>query len=397
MPSNGALDDIRVLDVTQVMAGPYCAMLLCDMGADVIKVEPPEGDSSRRMAGASTADSPSFNAVNRGKRGVVIDLKSTEGRGVFERLAASADVLIENFRPGVMARLGLDYPRLATQNPGLIYASISGYGQTGPKANRGGFDLVAQGVSGIISVTGEPGRMPVKAGVPITDLGAALFAVSGILAALYHRAVRTGRGQYIDTSLVEAGLALSVWEATEYFSGVGVPGPLGSAHRMSAPYQAIRCLDGYITLGGANDRIFRRLCDLLGHPTWADDADYSDDTARVKNREALAKQIQGITEKESCRHWLDLFEAHDIPCGPINDYAAVVRDSQIQARGMVVETEHPTLGTIKTLGSPLKFSETPTVAGQPAPLLGQHTDAVLHEAGYDDDEIARLRDSKAVK
>jgi crotonobetainyl-CoA:carnitine CoA-transferase CaiB-like acyl-CoA transferase len=209
--------------------------------------------------------------------------------------------------------------------------------------------------------------------------------------------VRTGRGQYIDTSLVEAGVAFSVWEATEYFSGVGVPGPLGSAHRMSAPYQAIRCLDGYITLGAANDRIFRRLCDLLGHPTWADDGDYADDTARVRNREALAQQIQGITEKESCRHWLDLFEAHDIPCGPINDYAAVVRDSQIQARGMVVETEHPTLGTIKTLGSPLKFSETLIAAGQPAPLLGQHTDAVLHEAGYDDEEIARLRDKKAVK
>ncbi|MBF86117.1 MAG: CoA transferase [Acidobacteria bacterium] len=397
MPSHGALADIRVLDVTQVMAGPYCAMLLCDMGADVIKVEPPAGDSSRRMAGASGADSPSFNAVNRGKRGVVIDLKSAEGRGVLERLATSADVLVENFRPGVMAKLGLGYPRLAHLNPRLVYASISGYGQTGPKASRGGFDLVAQGVSGIISVTGELGRAPVKAGVPITDLGAALFAVSGILAALHYRDARTGRGQHIDTSLVEAGVALSVWEATEYFSDGGVPGPLGSAHRMSAPYQAIRCADGHITLGGANDRIFRRVCDLLGHASWADDPDYADDTARVRNRAVLARQIEAITETQSCRHWLDLFDAHDIPCGPINDYAAVVRDPQIQAREMVVETEHPTLGTIKTLGSPIKLSETPVTPARPAPLLGQHTDAVLREAGYDDAEIARLRDAKVVK
>ncbi|MAG70522.1 MAG: CoA transferase [Acidobacteria bacterium] len=396
MPSGGALAGLRVLDVTQVMAGPYCAMLLCDMGADVIKVEPRAGDSTRRMAGAAGGDSPSFNAVNRGKRGIVIDLKSDGGRGVFERLASSADVLIENFRPGVMAGLGLDFATLANVNPRLIYASISGYGQTGPKAACGGFDLVAQGVSGIISVTGEPGRPPTKAGIPITDLGAALFATTGILAAVHHRET-TGRGQQIDTSLVDAGVAMSVWEATEYFSGTGVPAPLGSAHRMSAPYQAVKCSDGYVTLGGANDRIFRRLCDLLGHAEWADDPGYVDDTARVRNRASLAKKIEAITVTEPCAHWLATFDAHDIPCGPINNYAAVVDDPQVQAREMVVETEHPTLGTIRTLGSPLKLSATPVTTGRPAPLLGQHTDAVLREAGYDDVEIAKLRESKAVK
>ncbi|HJO38535.1 MAG: CoA transferase [Vicinamibacterales bacterium] len=396
MPSGGTLAGLRVLDVTQVMAGPYCAMLLCDMGADVIKVEPRAGDSTRRMAGATGGDSPSFNAVNRGKRGIVIDLKSDAGRGVFERLASSADVLIENFRPGVMAGLGLDYATLADVNPRLIYASISGYGQTGPKATHGGFDLVAQGVSGIISVTGEPGRPPTKAGIPITDLGAALFATTGILAALHHRAT-TGRGQQIDTSLVDAGVAMSVWEATEYFSGTGVPAPLGSAHRMSAPYQAVKCSDGYITLGGANDRIFQRVCGLLGHAEWATDPDYVDDTARVRNRAALAKKIEGITETEPRDHWLELFEAHDIPSGPINNYAAVVDDPQVRAREMVVETEHPTLGTIRTLGSPLKLSATPVTTGRPAPLLGQHTDVVLREAGYDDAEIAKLRETKAVK
>ena len=268
-----ALDGIRVLDLTQVMAGPYCTMLLCDMGADVIKVEPPTGDSTRRMPGAVGTDSPSFNAVNRGKRGVVVDLKQAGGRDAARRLAVSADVLVENYRPGVMSRFGLGYEELASQHPALIYTSISGYGQTGPSAGKGGFDLVAQGVSGIMSVTGEAGGPPVKVGVPITDLGAGLFAVIGILSALLARA-RTGRGQLVDTSLVDAGVAMSVWEATQYFSGRGVPEPLGSAHRMNAPYQAIRCADGYVTVGAANDRIFRRLCDALGHPEWVADADY---------------------------------------------------------------------------------------------------------------------------
>src|SRR6185503_10121683 len=263
-----ALEGVRVLDVTQVMAGPFCAMQLCDMGADVIKVEPPEGDSSRRMSGATGSDSPSFNAVNRGKRGIVLNLKTDAGQSAFQRLAARADILIENFRPGVMRSFGLDYASLADGHPGLIYVSISGYGQTGPSATKGGFDLVAQGVSGLMSITGEPGGAPVKVGVPLTDLGAALFALTGILAALQYRH-RTGRGQQIDTSLIEAGVALSVWEATEYFAGLGVPQPMGSAHRMTAPYQAIRCADGYITIGANTDRLFQRLAEVLGHPEWA--------------------------------------------------------------------------------------------------------------------------------
>ena len=262
-----ALDGLRVLDLTQVMAGPFCSMLLCDMGADVIKVEPPAGDSTRRMPGAVGADSPSFNAVNRGKRGIVVDLKRPDGRGAVRRLAAVSDVLVENYRPGVLAKFGLGYAELSQRCPRLVYASISGYGQTGPSAGKGGFDLVAQGVSGLMSVTGEAGRPPVKAGIPVTDLGAALFALAGILSALLARA-RTGRGQLVDTSLVDAGVALSVWEATQYFSGRGVPEPLGSAHRMNAPYQAIRCADGHMTIGAANDRTFQRLCEALGHPEW---------------------------------------------------------------------------------------------------------------------------------
>ncbi len=390
-----ALDGIRVLDVTQVMAGPFCSMVLCDMGADVIKVEPPGGDSTRRMPGAAGADSPSFNAVNRGKRGVVIDLKQSGGQAAVRRLALASDVLVENYRPGVLDRFGLGYEDLARERPRLVYASISGYGQTGPLAPRGGFDLVAQGVSGLMSVTGEPGRPPAKAGIPVTDLGAGLFALAGILAALIARS-HTGRGQWVDTSLVDAGVALSVWEATQYFSGLGVPEPLGSAHRMNAPYQAIRCADGYVTIGAANDRTFRRLCEALDHQEWETDPDYSDNAQRVRHRDALAARIETVMQTQPRAHWLARLEAHGVPCGPINDYGEVLADPHVRARGLVVETDHPTLGRVQTLGTPLKLSDTPLVPGRPAPLIGQHTDDVLGEAGFSAAEIAALRRTGAV-
>ena len=384
-----ALDGVSVLDVTQVMAGPFCAMQLCDMGADVIKVEPPEGDSTRRMAGARGSDSASFNAVNRGKRGIVLNLKRPPAQEAFRRLARRADVIIENYRPGVMRGFGLDYPALSTDHSALIYASISGYGQTGPYAEKGGFDLVAQGVSGLMSITGEPGGAPGTVGVPLTDLGAGLYALSAILAALYYRS-RTGLGQYIDTSLVEAGVALSVWESAEYFAGGGIPQPMGSAHRMTAPYQAVRCADGFMTLAAANDRLFRRLSALLGHEEWTTNPDYADDTNRVRNRSALVALIEAETMTRPRAHWVALFEANGLPCGPINDYAQVFADPHIRARGMVVETEHPTLGHLQTLGSPVKMSATPPLTGRRAPLLGEHTREVLLDAGYSDEEIAAI-------
>jgi crotonobetainyl-CoA:carnitine CoA-transferase CaiB-like acyl-CoA transferase len=391
-----ALAGLRVLDATQVMAGPFCAMLLADLGADVIKIEPPAGDSTRQMPGAAGLDSPSFNAVNRGKRGAAVNLKTAQGREVFARLARASDIVIENYRPGVMAGLGLGYDVLAAANPRLIYASISGYGQTGPHRTKGGFDLIAQGVSGIMSVTGEPGGAPAKAGVPLTDLSAGLFALVGILAALHHRE-RSGVGQYIDTALVDAGVALSVWEATEYFAGGTIPMALGSAHRMNAPYQAIRCADGYITLGAANDRLFKRLCEILGRLEWLERPEFADNASRVRNRKLLADQIEEITLREHRRHWLELLDANDIPCGPINDYEQVFADPQIRAREMVVDTEHPTLGRIKTLGSPIKMSATPPDVSRRAPLFGEHTDAVLREAGYSDAQIAALREANAIR
>jgi crotonobetainyl-CoA:carnitine CoA-transferase CaiB-like acyl-CoA transferase len=384
-----ALEGIRVLDVTQVMAGPFCAMQLCDMGADVIKVEPPGGDSTRRMAGARGTDSAGFNAVNRGKRGIVLDLKASGGQQAFKRLVGRTDIVIENYRPGVMRTFGLDYASLAPAHPSLIYASISGYGQTGPSASKGGFDLIAQGVSGLMSVTGEPGRPPVKVGVPLTDLGAALFAVSAILAALHYRH-RTGRGQYIDTSLVEAGIALSVWESAQYFAEGVTPEPLGSAHRMFAPYQAIRCADGYITLGAANDRLFQWTCELLGHPEWAQDPAYANDTLRVRNRAALVGQIEAITVLQTRDYWLAQFDAAGIPCGPINNYAEAFADPQVQSREMVVDVDHPTLGRLRMVGAPVKMSETPPRANRRAPVLGEHTREVLREAGYSDEDIAAL-------
>jgi formyl-CoA transferase len=390
-----ALDGLRVLDVTQFMAGPFCAMLLADLGADVIKIEPPAGDSTRHMVGAVGAESPAFNAVNRGKRSVVLNLKTAEGQAAFVRFARTADIVVENYRPGVMSSLHLDYAALRTYNPRLIYASISGYGHTGPDSAKGGFDLVAQGVSGIMSITGEPGRPPVKAGIPLTDLGASLFALVGILAALRDRE-RSGRGQSVETSLLEAGLALSVWEATEYFSGQGIPAPTGSAHRMTAPYQAIRCADGYVTIGANNDRLFRRLCAVLDHADWADRTEFADNTNRVKHLRDLATLIEGVTGTRPRSHWLGLFEANDIPCGPINDYGQVFADPQVIARDMVVQTEHPVLGRLRTLGSAIKLSETPANPLRRAPLLGEHTNQVLSESGFTVEEMDILRRAGAI-
>ena len=377
--NTGALTGLRVIDLTQVMAGPFCTMLLADLGADVIKIEPPQGDSTRTMPGAVGTDSPSFNAVNRGKRSSVVNLKTREGVEAVRTLARSADIFVENYRPGVMESLGLDYASLSALNPRLIYASISGYGQTGPQRGKGGFDLVAQGVSGIMSVTGEPGGAPVKSGIPLTDLGAGLFATVGILAALEHRH-KTGRGQQVETSLLDAGVGLSVWESTQYFSGRGIPERLGSAHRMSAPYQAFRCADGYITIGGANDRTFRRICEVLGHPEWREMPEFLTDGMRIKNRADLTARNEAITATKPRAHWLELFDANNIPCGPINDYSQVFQDPQVLARELVVDVEHPTLGAIRALGSPIKLSATPPDVRRRAPLLGEHTEEVMTQA-----------------
>ena len=384
-----ALAGLRVLDATQVMAGPFCTMLLGDMGADVVKLEPPGGDSTRTMAGSSGTESPGYWGVNRNKRGIVVDLKDPRGQRIFRALAARSDVLVENGRPGAMNGLGLGYQDLRKENPALIYASISGFGHTGPYATRGGFDLVAQGMSGLMSVTGEPGRPPAKCGVPVTDLTAGMLALQAILAAYVHR-LRTGEGQHVDASLFEAGIALAVWESAQYFSGGGIPEPLGSAHRMFAPYQAVRCSDGYITLGSASTPTWERLARALGRADLLERPEYASATDRVKNRERLAAEIESVTTTKTRAHWLELLEKQGVPCGPILDYQEVFDDPHARARGMVQEIEHPQAGRIRAVGPAVKLSETPARITRPSPTYGQHTAEVLGELGYAPDEIRAL-------
>jgi crotonobetainyl-CoA:carnitine CoA-transferase CaiB-like acyl-CoA transferase len=392
----GALDGIRIVDQTQVMAGPFASMLLADMGAEVIKVEPPEGEHSRHVGPeAAPGVSASFLAVNRGKRGITLDLKQPEGVAVLKRLVATADVLVENYRPGVAARLGVDYPTLAAVNPRLIYCSVSGFGQTGPYASRGGYDLIAQGMAGIMSATGSDGGPPVKVGVPIADLGAGLFALLGILAALRARRL-TGRGQQVDTSLFEAALALSAWEATEYWYTGEIPKRLGTAHRLNAPYQAFRASDGYFTVGAANPKLWPIFAGLIGRGELVQDARFKGVGDRVKNRAALEQEIEVATSKETRAHWLAKCEAAGIPAGPIYSIPEAQADPHAQARGMVQELDHPQAGRVKALGNPVKLSRSPATLRSAAPLLGADTDAVLAGIGYGTSEIADLRARRVV-
>ncbi|PSK85966.1 formyl-CoA transferase [Murinocardiopsis flavida] len=387
-----ALSGVRVLDISQVLAGPYAAMLLADLGADVIKVEAPgHGDHSRQMA-PRVADNVSgaYLAVNRNKRGVAIDLKDERGRGLLHRLAETSDIVIENFRPGVAARLGIDYATLSALNPRLIHCSISGFGQSGPYAPRGGFDLVAQGMAGLMSVTGEPGGPPVKCGVPITDLGSGLFATYGILAALAARE-RTGRGQQVDTSLFETGLGLGVWEAVEYFHTGATSQPTGSAHRLGAPYQAFRCLDGHFTVGADGDRHWPRFCEVIGRPDLPGDPRFGTNADRLANLPDLVEQIEAQTSTRTRDEWLERLEAAGVPAGPINTVPEALSDPHTRARNMVVDVEHDTLGPLKALGPVVKLSETPAEVRTAAPGLGQHTDEVFGQLGVDADTIDGLR------
>jgi crotonobetainyl-CoA:carnitine CoA-transferase CaiB-like acyl-CoA transferase len=375
-----ALGGMRVIDLTQVMAGPFCTMLLADLGADVIKVEPPGGgDQTRHSWGRSGkgSDGPAFFALNRNKRSVVLDLRSDHDREKFYGLIGGADVVVENYRPGVAARLGIDYDTLRELNPGLIYASISGFGQTGPYSQRPGYDLIAQGMSGVISVTGQPGAPPAKAGLPVADLGAGMFCLYGILAAYVHKQ-NTGEGQRLEASLFESALALSVWEATEYWASGNVPRPTGTAHRMSAPYQAFKTRDGWMTIGANNQRLWGFLCESIGRPELADDPRFATNPDRMQHRDLLARILEETLSENDTDYWVERLLAGGVPAGPIQDYAQVLDDDpHVRERNMVQSIPHPVEGEVKTLGFPVKFSATPARTLRHPPLLGEHESEIF--------------------
>jgi formyl-CoA transferase len=386
-----ALEGLRVIDLTQAMAAPFCTMNLADLGAEVIKLEPPEGEPTRREGALRrNGHGAQFVAINRNKKSLTADLKRPEGVEIVHRLARTADVFVQNYRPGVAERLGVGYPALAAVNPRLVYCSVSGFGGTGPYASRGGYDLIAQGMSGVISVTGEEDGPLAKSGVPLSDLAAGLFAAYGILAALEERE-ESGLGQHVDTSLLEAAMALTVWESTEYWATGRVPGPLGSAHRLSAPYQALRARDGYLTVGATHDRFFEGLCRALDRPDLLTDPRFGDRSARLERRAELAAELEKTTTGEDRAHWLARLEREGIPSGPINSYPEALADPHTLARRMVVDLMHPGAGPVKALGVPIKLSDTPGAVERPAPLLGEHTAALLTELGYSEAEQQALK------
>jgi formyl-CoA transferase len=389
----GALKGVRVLEVCQIMAGPFCGALLGDMGADIIKVEKPNGgDDARRMGRYfDGGEGHGFMNLNRNKRSLAIDLKSEKGCALLFELAEGADALIENFRPGTMDRLGFGYEEFRKVNPGLIYASISGYGHTGPFRDKGGFDLVAQGLSSLMSFTGEPGRPPVKIPIPVCDLNAGIYTAFSILSAYIHK-LRTGEGQRIDTSLVDAGLGYTFWQSSQFFPEGEVPVPRGSAHEVTAPYQAFKCSDGYIALGAANQSNWERTCKAIGREDLMDRDEYKTDKDRAINYLELAGELDEIFTKETRDEWLRRLEAENVPCGPILNMAETFDHPQVKNREMAVEVDHPTAGKTRVLGFPPKLSGTPGIVYRPAPTLGQHTDEVIGELGKNDEEIRALRD-----
>jgi crotonobetainyl-CoA:carnitine CoA-transferase CaiB-like acyl-CoA transferase len=384
----GPLSGMRVLELAQIMAGPTAGMMLADMGADVIKVEKlPGGDDSRsyrepRVNGVSAP----FMILNRNKRGIALNLKHPQGREILLRMVRDADVLTENYRRGTLEKLGLGYDVLAAVNPGLIYCAVSGYGRDGPFGDKGGFDLIAQGFAGLMSITGEPGGAPVKPGNSVADINAGILAVVGILAAYTHR-LKTGQGQVVETSLMEAALQQTYWHAAIQFATGASPGPTGSAHILTAPYQAFRAKDGWINIGGANQANWERIAEVLGHPEWRDDPRFRTNSDRMANLPALVEQMNAVLGTRSKAEWIDAFDAAGVPAGPVHSVGEALSHPQTLARGMVVDLVHPQAGPTKAVGCPVHFSATPTAVTRPAPMLGEHTRALLRDYGYGDPEI----------
>jgi len=391
------LKGVKVLELSQIMAGPTCGLMLADMGADVYKVEKfPKGDDTRnyRREGDSGLP-PGFMILNRGKKSIGINVKSELGKATLLKMVARADVLTENFRVGVMERLGLGYDVLKEVNPALIYCSITGYGRAGPLAEKGGFDLILQAFSGLISVTGEEGGEPVKPGVSIADVNAGILAAVGVLAAYIHR-LRTGMGQRVDTSLLQASMQQMYWYAAAYFAKGIVPKPAGTAHPLIAPYQVFKCRDGRIAIGGANQSNWERIADVLGHPEWKNDPRFDTPDLRLANRAELATLIDEVLATDGLASWLQRFDDASIPAGPVQNVAQALEHEQSRAVGMVVDVDLPDGGKTRALGLPVLFNGHAHTASGAAPRVGQNTLEILREFGFGDAEIQELVISGAV-
>ncbi len=388
----GPLHDIRVLDLTRVLAGPFATMVLRDLGAEVIKIEQPGvGDESRGVGPFSNEVSLYFMSINRGKKSITLNLRTERGKKIFLDLMKQSDIVIENFRPGVMKRLGLCYESLKPHNPRIIYAACSGFGQTGPYSTRGAYDMIIQGMGGLVSITGEPGRPPVRVGASIADITAALFTAVGILAALHHRE-QTGVGQLVDVAMLDCQVAILENAIARYLSTGQVPQPLGSRHPSFTPFEAFETQDGYIVLAIGNNTLWANFCTEIGQPQLINDERFKTNALRTEHYDELRPILADIIKTRTTDQWIADMERAGIPCGPINTIDEVVAHPQIQAREMLVSVEHAVAGTVQMAGIPIKLSETPGAVETPAPDLGEHTDDVLSELlGLKGNEIAMLR------
>ncbi len=393
---SGPLSGCRVIELAHIMAGPVAGLMLADMGADVIKVEKLAGDDTRRFIPPTIkGESAAFMMMNRNKRGIVLDLKSEGGKSALRRLVRDADVVIENYRLGTMEKLGLGYDELSKLNPGLIYCEVSGFGRTGPYAHRGGFDLIAQGMSGLMSITGEgPGRPPVKVGAPVSDITAGILAAMGIAAAYVHK-LKTGEGQKVDTSLFEAAITQTYWQSAIAFATGVAPAAMGSAHPLNAPYQAFQTADGYINIGAANQANWERMLKILDAEDLNDDPRFSTNAGRIQNLGQLEQILNTHFRKRTTGDWLSAFEDAGVPAGPVLSITEMHEDPQALAREMIVSTHHPVAGQVKTLGLPVKFSNSPGGIRRCAPVKGEHTVEVLREIGFDEAEIGQLLEAGA--
>ena len=397
MPSNLPLSGITVIDFSQILAGPFCTMMLADMGAEVIKIEKPNGGDDTRRYGPPfiKGESAAFLTLNRNKKSMVLDLKSDKGLDIAKSMIAKADVLVHNFRPGVVDRMGLSYSTVGEINPALVYCTVSGFGTTGPYASKAGFDLIAQGMSGLMSINGFPDAPPAKVGVPIADLNTGMFATTGILTAYINR-LKTGQGQHVDASLLESGIAYTLYESATYFATNEIASPLGSAHRMIAPYQAFATKDGYINIGAANQNNWERMCKAIAREELLSDERFSSNAERMINIESLTPIMEKTFGGETTAHWVDILEKSGVPTGPIYQVDQVYSDPHVKTRDMSVELDHPIAGSIRNIGVPVKLSHTPGSVRTPAPVLGAHTDEVLALFGFSEDEISRLRRDEIV-